>query len=179
MASRTLEITLISAHGLKKVNIFSKMEVYALAWLSSDPCHSSRTFTDRDGGRNPTWNRHFRFSVPAGPDPGRGALHVTLRAHRAAGFDRIAGEVKIPLRDIFDGVGDGPGPMKLSSFQVRLPGFVKPKGMLRLSYRLGGVIAAVPSPRESSAVPAPVHRASGSFPPAGRKIRRCVAAAAA
>ncbi|KAH7676715.1 C2 domain-containing protein [Dioscorea alata] len=178
MATRTLEVTLISAHGLKNVNRFSKMEIYAQTWLSSDPCHPNRTFTDRDGGRNPTWNRSFRFSVPSGPDPGRAALHVTLRAHRAASFDRIAGEVRIPLRDLFVGVDDGPGPVNVASFQVRRPGFVKPKGVLLLSYRLGAVIAATPAP-----APAPASRESscdpGSWPSARRKIRRPVAAAAA
>ncbi|XP_038996530.1 uncharacterized protein LOC120121166 [Hibiscus syriacus] len=56
-----LEITLISAQGLKKTSKFRRMKTYALAW--TDSAVKVRTCIDRVGGVNPTWNDKFLFRV--------------------------------------------------------------------------------------------------------------------
>ncbi|GMI75918.1 hypothetical protein like AT4G01200 [Hibiscus trionum] len=56
-----LELTLISAQGLKKTSKFRRMKTYALAWIDSTV--KVRTGIDRVGGVNPTWNDKFLFRV--------------------------------------------------------------------------------------------------------------------
>ncbi|KAJ0052111.1 hypothetical protein Pint_00521 [Pistacia integerrima] len=61
MASHFLEITLISAQGLKLPSTNKRMQTYALAWVN--PSTKLRTQVDRVGGENPTWNDKFLFKV--------------------------------------------------------------------------------------------------------------------
>uniref|UniRef100_J3M3Z8 Uncharacterized protein n=1 Tax=Oryza brachyantha TaxID=4533 RepID=J3M3Z8_ORYBR len=60
MACRVLEVTLVSAKDLKKVTVFSKMRVYAVASISGgDPrVPTHRTQADREGGRSPSKEKH-------------------------------------------------------------------------------------------------------------------------
>ncbi|OAY83602.1 Protein SRC2 [Ananas comosus] len=178
MAYRTLEISQISAKDLKDVNIFSKMEVYAVLSLSGDSKSRQRTHTDRVGGRNPSWSATLRFSVPAeGIDPSRLVLHVLLRAERALG-DRDVGEVHVPLSELLaDGARSAP---RFVSYQVRSPSSGKPKGVLNFSYKLGeptapAAAAAAPRPAPAAAQPYPP---PSSYPPpsAASKLNAPVAA---
>ncbi|VAH42469.1 unnamed protein product [Triticum turgidum subsp. durum] len=45
MAHRVLELTLVSGHNLKDVNVFSRMEVYAITSVFGDP-GTRRVFGD-------------------------------------------------------------------------------------------------------------------------------------
>ncbi|PAN26659.1 hypothetical protein PAHAL_5G029100 [Panicum hallii] len=163
MATRTLELTLISAKDLKEVNLLSKMEVYAVVSLSGDPRSRQRIQADRTGGRNPTWNATLRFNVPAS---GAGSLHVLLRAERALG-DRDVGEVHIPLSELLSGAPDGPVPAKFVAYQVRKISSGKPQGVLNFSYKLGEVTQSAagyaPTPAQSAYTQPP-----SAYPPAGK-----------
>ncbi|RLM60696.1 protein SRC2 [Panicum miliaceum] len=163
MATRTLELTLISAKDLKEVNLLSKMEVYAVVSLSGDPRSRQRIQADRTGGRNPTWNATLRFNVPAS---GAGSLHVLLRAERALG-DRDVGEVHIPLSELLSGAPDGPVPAKFVAYQVRKIPSGKPQGVLNFSYKLGEVTQSAagyaPTPAQSAYTQPP-----SAYPPAGK-----------
>ncbi|PKU87879.1 protein SRC2-like [Dendrobium catenatum] len=154
MAYRTLELTLISAKDLRDVNVFSKMDVYAVATIAGDHRTQQRTPVDRDGGKNPSWNSTLRFSVPADPAvANRLVIHVLLRAQRALG-DRDVGEVHIPLKELLDGIKEG---SKFVSYQVRKPGSGKAKGVLNLSYKFVDIPASSglpPPPPVSAAKPA-------------------------
>ncbi|XP_074567499.1 protein SRC2-like [Curcuma longa] len=142
MGSRTLEITLISAKGLKEVNLISKMAVYAIVSLSSDSRARLRTPPDREGGRNPTWNSTLRFTVPDDADLARTHFfRILLRTERTLG-DRDVGEVRVPLSELLSGAGDGPRPVQFLSYQVRKTTSGKPKGVLNFSYKLGERVAA-------------------------------------
>ncbi|CAD6235058.1 unnamed protein product [Miscanthus lutarioriparius] len=152
-ATRTLELTLISAKDLKDVNLMSKMEVYAVVSLSGDPRSRQRVQADRIGGRNPTWNATLRFAVPA---TGAGSIHVLLRAERALG-DRDVGEVHIPLSELLSGAPDGPVPAKFVAYQVRKISSGRPQGVLNLS---------PPRTRLPSAYPPPSGKADAYAPPA-------------
>lgn len=139
MACRTLELTLVSARDLRNVNLVSKMEVYAVAYLAGDPRSRQRIPTDRAGGRDPTWNATVLLTVPAS-GTGSGAVRVLLRTERALGGDRDVGEVLLPLPDVLAGAGDTPTDATVACFPVRRIGSSKPQGVLNLSYKLGGVV---------------------------------------
>uniref|UniRef100_A0A1D1ZF78 Metacaspase-1A n=1 Tax=Anthurium amnicola TaxID=1678845 RepID=A0A1D1ZF78_9ARAE len=156
-AQRPLDLKLISARDLKNVNIFSKMDVYAVAWLSGDPRSKGRTATDREGGRNPSWtNAAFRFFVPAGGvETGRLVLHVRLRSKRALG-DRDIGEVRVPVKELESTPGAGDSP-RFVSYEVRRPSG-KAGGVLNFSFGFGAPVAA-PAPWPPHPAPYPVHKA--------------------
>ncbi|KQK14717.1 hypothetical protein BRADI_1g18270v3 [Brachypodium distachyon] len=171
MAYRVLEVTLQSAKDLRKVNLMTRMEVYAVATISGDPITRQCTPPDPYGGRNPTWNATLRFAIP--PDSSSassGCLHVLLRTARSLG-DRDVGEVIVPLSDILHssatGSPHGSNSPQSASYQVRKVHRAEARGVLHLSYRLGPPYAYYlppallpPSPRESRsggymALPAP------------------------
>lgn len=148
MACRTLELTLVSARDLRDVNLVSKMEVYAVVYLTGDPRSRERVATDRAGGRNPAWNATVLVTVPAS-GAGSGVLRVLLRTERALG-DRDVGEVLLPLPDILACAGDEPTTATFASYPVRKVGSSKPHGVLSISYRLGGVIHPDPAAAPTS-----------------------------
>ena len=144
MAYRTLEVTLLSARDLKRVNLISRMEVYAVVTISGDPLTRQCTQPDPYRGRHPCWNTSFRFNIPPSAATATGCLHVLLRTERALG-DRDVGEVIVPLADILAGGGaasdPGPRPPQLASYQVRKVHRCEPRGVLNVSYRLGPIVA--------------------------------------
>ncbi|ONK78642.1 uncharacterized protein A4U43_C02F20940 [Asparagus officinalis] len=102
MAYVPLEVTLISAKDLANVNVFSKMEVYAVATISSsDTTSKKKTPVDREGSKNPTWNCELEFNVME-YDVERAVLHVVLKSERALG-DRDIGEVIVPVCELLEG----------------------------------------------------------------------------
>ncbi|XP_066368839.1 protein SRC2-like [Miscanthus floridulus] len=152
MAYQVLEVTLISAKDLKRVTLFSKMRVYAVASISGgDPrLPTHRTYADREGGRNPIWHAPLRFTIPPAADPRGLALHVLLRAERAFG-DRDVGEVVVPMQDLAAASAEGSGAgasanaeQRHLSYQVRRPVSGRKRGVLHISYRLSDAPAPVP-----------------------------------
>jgi len=101
MAYRPLEVTVISAKDLSNVNLFSKMEVYAVAMITGQERSKKKTPVDKEGGKNPTWNTALKFTVQEYDLPSA-VLHIVLKAERALG-DREIGEVRVPLRELLDG----------------------------------------------------------------------------
>ncbi|KAG6487764.1 protein SRC2-like [Zingiber officinale] len=160
MDYRTLEITLGSAKGLKQVNVFSKMAVYAVVSVSSDRRSSHRTPSDPHGGRNPIWHSTLRLAVPAeGALSGSHSLHILLRTERACPLgDRDVGEVRVPLADLFNSEGnEGRRSVRHISYQVCPIGSGRPKGVLNFSYKLGERIPAPdPDPITDFAYPSAV-----------------------
>ncbi|KAF8647282.1 hypothetical protein HU200_065433 [Digitaria exilis] len=146
MAYRELELTLLSAHGLKNVNLLTRMEVYAVVTISGNPLTRQCTAPDISGGRNPIWNATLRFAVPPTAEAAAGAsLHVLLRAERVLG-DRDVGEVIVPLADLLAAAPVGPHQQQqpqVASYQVRKVHRWEPRGVLNVSYRLGPVVAPV------------------------------------
>jgi C2 domain len=131
MEIKSLEVTMISAKDLKKVNFLSKMSVYAIATISgADPADIRRTVPDKAGGRCPNWGTVVRFVIRS-LDP-----HLALRiVLRSEGFlrDREVGEVSIPVHDLLE--SGASGEEKLVSYQVCRPSG-RPKGVLNLSYKV-------------------------------------------
>ncbi|KAJ0980581.1 hypothetical protein J5N97_008836 [Dioscorea zingiberensis] len=154
MASRTLEITLISAKDLRDVNLFSNMEVYAVVSIDGDSRTAQRTIADGNGLTNPSWNATVRFPVPA-DDPSLHVVHVILRTERALG-DRDVGEVHIPLNEFFSGSGYANTP-QFFSYQVREPSTWEPRGVLNLSFKISYAVTSPVTayPAGPSGYPAP------------------------
>ncbi|ERN16990.1 hypothetical protein AMTRI_Chr02g222450 [Amborella trichopoda] len=141
MEYRHLDVTLVSAKDLKDVSFFGKMEVYAVAYLSTDPRTKHRTTIDHSGDRNPSWNFPVKFSVPeAAIQQGHAALQVTIRAEKALG-DKDVGEVKIPLKELFSGEQNT---AKTVTYQVLKPSG-KPKGSLTFSYMFHPKMTTTPN----------------------------------
>ncbi|XP_068660411.1 protein SRC2-like [Aristolochia californica] len=184
MEYRPLDITLVSAKDLKDVNLFSKMDVYAVVSLGGDPRTTQRTRTDKEAGKNPTWNFPLKFSVDEiAAQQNRLSLRILVRAERGLG-DRDVGEVHIPIKELLDSPGDGKAP-QFVSYQVRRPSG-RSKGILNLSYKFGEKITAPVSkpptaaahfsksdepvmaypPGPSTAYPYPPP-AAGAYPPSG------------
>ncbi|CAN6336316.1 unnamed protein product [Urochloa humidicola] len=137
MSYQVLEVTLISAKDLKRVTLFSKMRVYAVASISGgDPrLPTHRTYADREGGRNPMWRAPLRFTIPPAADPRGVSLHVLLRAERAFG-DRDVGEVFVPVHDLAAAAPGGGVEQRHLSYQVRRPVSGRKRGVLHISYKL-------------------------------------------
>uniref|UniRef100_A0A0D9WCU4 C2 domain-containing protein n=1 Tax=Leersia perrieri TaxID=77586 RepID=A0A0D9WCU4_9ORYZ len=155
MACRVLEVTLVSAKDLKKVTVFSKMRVYAVASISGgDPwLPTHRTHADREGGRNPRWHAPLQFPIPAGDDDGedtRGlALHVLLRAERVVFGDRDVREVFVPVRDLLAAAPDEQRRHVIC--HVRRQSSGRRCGVLHISYHVTD--DAAPAPESARAFP--------------------------
>ncbi|KAF0925665.1 hypothetical protein E2562_017233 [Oryza meyeriana var. granulata] len=139
MAYRVLVVTLVSAKDLKKVTVFSKMRVYAVASISGgDPwVPTHRTHADREGGRSPMWHAPLRFPIPAAGAAGDTralALHVLLRAERVFG-DLDVGEVFVPVQDLVAAAPDD-GEHRHLSYQVHRPVSGRKCGVLHISYNI-------------------------------------------
>lgn len=159
MEHRSLEINLQSAMDLKKVNLFSKMDVYAVVSISGgdmNQIQKTKSPVDHDGDANPTWNFSMKFTVDeALMQADRLRLDFKLVCQRALG-DKDVGEVNVPLKELFDSHSNGAAGVKqIGRYQVRKPSG-KPKGQLTFSYQFGekAVAAAAPAPVPyGSAVP--------------------------
>lgn len=150
MAYRVLEVTLVSANDLKRVSLFSRPRIYAVASISGFdlrmPCHSTQA--DQTNGCNPAWNAVAHFPIPAVADTRGLALHVRLRAQRVHLGDRDIGEVFVPIDDLLAGADKGGDPRPVS-YQVRRPHSGRAHGVLYFCYKFTDVPAAaacVPEP---------------------------------
>ncbi|AEE75828.1 putative C2 domain-containing protein [Arabidopsis thaliana] len=143
MANLTLELNVYSAKDLENVNLITKMDVYAVVWITGDDSrknHKEKTPIDRTGESEPTWNHTVKFSVDQRlAHEGRLTLVVKLVCDRIFG-DKDLGEVQVPVLELLHGSsspssnGDGQGMMRFVTYQVRTP-FGKGQGSLTFSYR--------------------------------------------
>ncbi|GJN05255.1 hypothetical protein PR202_ga22869 [Eleusine coracana subsp. coracana] len=143
-AYSVLELNLVSANDLKKVTLFSRMRVYAVASISGGdprmPTHA--TPADRYGGCSPAWNSVFHFPIPAGADTRGLALHVLLRADRAVLGSRDVGEVFVPVDDLIAGADSATRDPRPATYQVRRPRSGRAHGVLYFCYKFIDVPAA-------------------------------------
>ncbi|KAI9122913.1 hypothetical protein K1719_005802 [Acacia pycnantha] len=138
-----LELTLISAKDLKDVNLFSKMDVYAVVSISGDAYQNqkSKTPVDRDGGTSPTWNFLMKFNINESlARQNHLTIEIKLKSERSMAGDKDIGVVHIPVKELLDNTGDGKS-AQFVSYQVRKPSG-KPKGSLNFSYKFGEKVTA-------------------------------------
>ncbi|XP_024986830.1 protein SRC2-like [Cynara cardunculus var. scolymus] len=135
MEYRTLDLTLISAKGLKNATLAGKMDVYAVASISGS-FQKLRTPVNKGAGPNPTWNFPMKFTVDEAA-----AMHncLTLIVKiKAVGMfvNREQGEVHVSIKELMEGVKSDGRAMQFVSYQVRRPSG-KPKGEISFSYKFG------------------------------------------
>ncbi|XP_028783944.1 protein SRC2-like [Neltuma alba] len=138
-----LELTIISAKDLQDVNLFSKMDVYAVVSISGDAYQNQKAKTpvDRDGGTSPTWNFPMKFNVnESAARQNRLSIEIKLKSERSMAGDKDIGVVHVPVKELLDNTGDGKS-AQFVSYQVRKPSG-KPKGSLNFSYKFGEKVTA-------------------------------------
>ncbi|XVF41891.1 hypothetical protein PTKIN_Ptkin01aG0316800 [Pterospermum kingtungense] len=134
MEFRPIEIKVISAKDLKDVNLFTKMDVYAVVSINGDYRTAQRTPVDKDCGSNPKWNYTMRFTIDeAIARQNRLYLVFTLKSERQLG-DRDIGTVQVPIKELLD-QNDNKGEHNVS-YSVKRPNG-KPKGVVDFSYKFG------------------------------------------
>ncbi|MCD9642501.1 hypothetical protein HAX54_029340 [Datura stramonium] len=135
---RPLDVTVISAAGIKNVNYFSTMDVYVEVSIVGYAKNTKRSFTDIKGGTNPKWNHPMKFTLdePSLTKPGL-SLCFRLRSDRIFG-DKDIGIVSIPINEIFSQSASGPdgSAEKVVEYQV-FTHSGKPKGTLKFSFKFG------------------------------------------
>ncbi|XVF28342.1 hypothetical protein REPUB_Repub15cG0021400 [Reevesia pubescens] len=140
MARRTLEINVISAKGLKNVNLIDKMHVYAIISLKGDKQkQKTKTPVDKDCGKDPTWNFPIKFSIDESLAKNNNLnLKFEIKCERILG-DKELGEVNVPVKELLDSPGEGSS-KQFVSYQVRKPSG-KPEGTLNFSYLFGDKVS--------------------------------------
>lgn len=99
MEQRVLEVSLVSAEGLKDVSHLGKVRAYAEAWV--DPCAKQVSSLDKQGGTHPTWNHTFSFTLPSSSfhhPSARLTIQILHRTH-LAGCNSFIGSSIVSLRD--------------------------------------------------------------------------------
>ena len=167
MAHRTLELNLISAKGLKNVNLIDKMDVYAVVSLKGNSLKHKekiKTHVDKDCGKDPTWNFPVKFTIDESLAKNNNLnLKFKIKCERILG-DKELGQVNVPVKDLLDSPGEG-GSMKFVSYQVKKPSG-KPEGTLNFSYKFGDKVTEPVKPEKSKGdqpvAAYPAHMAAGS-----------------
>lgn len=166
MDYRCLDLTVVSAEGLKDVNMFLKMDVYVVVQILGYGIgkNKKRTHIDRNGGTNPRWNHRIKFNIdePSLNNNPQLALLFQLKSERTFGGDRDIGEVTIPMQEIYNnGAGDdGNDSERVVEYQVRTTSG-KAKGTLKFSYKFGEKVKKQPEAKTKAGS----NEAVTAFPP--------------
>lgn len=127
---RDLEVTLISAEGLKKVKKFGEVVCYAVVYVRAREKHATRV--DKKGGSNPTWNAKFTLTCDESMFQ-LGTLIMTVEIYSHGTFsNKLVGICKVSLSDV-DKKSQQPTPMH---YEVRRPSG-KARGSLTLTVVAG------------------------------------------
>ncbi|XP_076929658.1 protein SRC2 homolog [Bidens hawaiensis] len=137
MECRVLDMTIISAKGLKKASLIGKMDVYAVVYVSgAGKSQKLKTPVDKDGGSEPSWNFPMKLTIDeAAGLQNRTTLVVEIK-HEGTFGDKEVGEVHVPIKELLEGVSKEGKSEQFVSYQVRTPSG-KPKGNLNFSYKFG------------------------------------------
>ncbi|KAG6586253.1 Protein SRC2, partial [Cucurbita argyrosperma subsp. sororia] len=140
MECRSLDINIKNAKGLKNVNLFSTMDVYAVVSISGDPRGKlkQKTPVANDGGSDPHWNFAMKFTInEAAAQSNRLNLKIKLVSERSLG-DKKIGKVIVPIKQLLDecAKGDEGNSERTVSFGVRTASG-KEKGNVEFSYKFG------------------------------------------
>ncbi|OMO81859.1 C2 calcium-dependent membrane targeting [Corchorus olitorius] len=133
---RPLEITVISAKGLKKVKHLSKMDVYVAVKISGDSSTEQKTPLHKDGGTSPKWNHAMHFTINE-TLARTNSLVITFKLICCRTFrgDKDIGEAQVPVKELLDSAGNS-NATKYVTYPVKKPSG-KPKGELNFLFRFG------------------------------------------
>ncbi|KAL5795563.1 hypothetical protein ACOSQ2_000383 [Xanthoceras sorbifolium] len=163
MAQRSLEITVVSAKGLKKVKHLSRMDVYVTASISGDQRTEQKTPVDKDGGTSPKWNHSMKFKIDE--TLAQTKMHLftiifKIKCDHTLHGDREIGEVHVAVKELLDNASDGNSP-KCVTYPVR-----NPSGKQKIG--TGATAAAYPHVHAATAsyvYPPPQNTAVPAYPP--------------
>ncbi|XP_009352335.2 protein SRC2-like [Pyrus x bretschneideri] len=149
MGQMTLEVELISAKGLKDVNFFTKMSVYAVVSVLGGDSHEqqkTKSFVSQNCGTHPTWNNfHMDFTVDRSlVQQSRLALAFKLICKRRLG-DKYIGQVVAPIKELYDTMANPNSTMTFVAYHVISKPSSKPKGELHFSYKFYDKVAVSPA----------------------------------
>ena len=195
MECRPLDITLNSAKDLKDLNLFSKMDLYAVVSIHGDYYNNNnasqqRTHIDKDCGPNPKWNFPMKFTVDvSAAEQNRLALVVKIKAEKKLAGDKEVGEVHVPIKELLESYGEESKDERRASYSVRTPSG-KAKGVLDFTYKFGEKFTATQQKAKNVDTDTPVtaypigYGAAGpsggpapAYPPPGMLAAGTVAAA--
>lgn len=135
MDQSSLELTIISAEGLKDVRHVSKMQTYATIQVDGNAKKSTQV--DKRGGVNPVWNEKVWLAMPkdmSGAHSQASELVIEVVSIGLMGH-KVAGEVHIPLREMLKRASSS-NEMHYGSYPVTLPFSTSSHGHLHISFRL-------------------------------------------
>ncbi|KAL4190082.1 hypothetical protein AMTRI_Chr08g210280 [Amborella trichopoda] len=140
-----LEITLISARGLRRVVPLFKLQSFAVGWIHSDRKYITKI--DGIGDTHPVWNTKFTALIDSSEsDPN--ALMLNVEVYTRDPFfltEKLHGSASVPLKEFFakylakineDHENIGFEVFEVGSFQLRKRGSDKPKGFVDVSIRI-------------------------------------------
>ncbi|KAG9132794.1 hypothetical protein Leryth_014064 [Lithospermum erythrorhizon] len=101
MAQRALEVTVLSAKDINKVNLIGKMDVYIIISITGSKSKQKViTPVDKDAGTNPTWNFQAEFVIDeSAAQQSHHSIVFKVKCERALG-DKDIGEVHVPIREL-------------------------------------------------------------------------------
>ncbi|GJV91189.1 protein SRC2 [Tanacetum coccineum] len=112
-----MDITVVSASGLKNVNLFMRMGVYVeVSLINGDSTTKQKTYVSK-GNKNPRWNHRIKFSINESYIQNTTLVFI-LHSRRLLG-DRIIGEVSIPIHELLDNVPGSESDEHIVEYQVR------------------------------------------------------------
>lgn len=122
-----MDLTLISAKGLKDVRHLRRMYLYVSATISGGTSQTTfNTPVNYEGGQNPEWNFSMKFVINEKELMSNSLVLVfCIRCSRAVRGDKDVGDVHVPLKDLFDKSNHSSSPDQCSAttttLQVRAP----------------------------------------------------------
>ncbi|KAM7478208.1 hypothetical protein LguiA_026421 [Lonicera macranthoides] len=146
MECRPLDLILISAEGIKDVNNFTTMDVYAVVSIGGDHWTKQKSPVDKHAGTTPKWNHPMKFTIQES-SVYQCSLLFELKSDRALG-DKDIGFVSIPIREFLDSASTANNDEKekeanivadqerVVTYPIRVASG-KNKGTLTFSYKFG------------------------------------------
>ncbi|XP_076952374.1 protein SRC2-like [Bidens hawaiensis] len=129
-----LNLTLVSATGVKKSRFTGKSSVYAVAFISdaTGKHQKQRTNTDKTGDADPTWNLPMKFVI----DEEVSGLTLVVRIKVEGMFGgKDLGEVHVPVKELLEGFKGNGKTAKTVSYQVLRRPSGKLNGVLSFKYK--------------------------------------------
>ncbi|XP_075484711.1 uncharacterized protein LOC142524557 [Primulina tabacum] len=144
MAKTWIEISLISARGLRRTSSLWKLQWFAVGWI--DPDNKYCTKIDASGTGNPVWNTKFTTAIDH-PKDGSGfqdlVLHVEVRSWEPIFLgERLQGTTTVVLKEFLEKYNAGEcdeisKPVEeIGSFQLRKRNSNKCRGFVDVSIRV-------------------------------------------
>ncbi|CAK9139853.1 unnamed protein product [Ilex paraguariensis] len=126
------ELNLQSASNLQNIRrLFGRMKVYARVTVNDDGSTLVKTPVDKTGGTNPVWEFQAKYIINKSAFRPQDDTMLTIRLYykRSRGGDGYIGEVRVPLKELFQRSNQG----RDEVFETRV--VADPMQLLNFSYK--------------------------------------------